>query len=98
MAPQAMVMNKNGHMGGALAGESCTAGATISRLPPKAVKRTPKVSNARATINWCELIKSRGCSKVVTGKIDAIKAYASRMMVHTPVGGIPAMAGILSGR
>ena len=69
-----MVINRKGHMGGALAGLSCTAGATIWSLPPKPANRTPSTSSVIATTNWCELIKSRGCNKVVTGRMDAIKA------------------------
>ena len=68
-----MVINKKGHMGGALAGDVCTAGATISRLPPKLATKTPSTSNAIATTSWCELMKSLGCSKVVTGSTEAMK-------------------------
>ena len=74
MAPQAMVMNKKGHMLGACAGAAWTAGATISSLPPMDATMTPKTSSTMATTSWCELIKSLGCSKVVTGRVEAIKA------------------------
>ncbi len=74
MAPQAMVMNRNGHMGGALAGAIWTAGATISSRPPNAESTTPSANSAMAMTSWWELMKSRGCSRVPTGSVEAKNA------------------------
>ncbi len=52
IAPQAMVMNRNGKTDGASSGTSLTSGATIVLHPT----RTPRVTTPRAMNSWWELM------------------------------------------